>query len=451
MDKKLEEIKAELDSKISELEKAKSVGILGTTKSTSDEARMMGAFGASSIEKLMNTNVADDRFAHVGDNAKATVLAIKRDLDISRAIGQMFHGAELDSESRNGRVKGVLDNSFAREVDLKGRLKAFGSGVVGAGDELVPTLVASNFVEEYELLKKVQGLFKSLNMPSATWEVPVQTKVTSARLIGEGAAATDSNFGTDKLVMTAKKFNEYFILPEELDADSAAPILSLARSEVIEAQARAIERAILEGDISAPHMDSDVLAADDARKAWKGLRKAALAAASTVDFAGGGVTKVGLDAMRKKMSKYGVNPNELVYLCGSSAYSQMLNIDEVTSVDKIGSSYATLIKGALSMYRGSPVVVSEFVREDLSDLGVHDGVTTNRTYLILVNAKRFYMGQRAPIKVMVKQDARPEYDRWQLVSYQRAAFVGHKQAGEALAGGGTSAERSVVIGIDILS
>ncbi len=450
MDKKLEEMKAELDSKIAELEKMKSVGILGQSKSTSDEARLMGAFGASSLEKLMNTNVADSRFAHVSDNAKATVLAIKRDLDVSRAIGQIFHGAELDSEARHGRVKGVLDNSFAREVDLKGRLKAFGSTVVGAGDELVPTLVAANFIEEYELLKKVQGLFKSLNMPSATWELPLQTKVTTARLVGEGAAATEANFGTDKAIMTAKKFNEYFILPEELDADSAAPILSLARSEVIEAQARAIERAILEGDITAPHMDSDVLGADDARKAWKGLRKAALAAASSVDFTGGGVTKLGLDAMRKKMSKYGVNPAELVYLVGSSAYSQMLNIDEVTSIDKIGAA-ATMVKGALSMYRGSPIVVSEFIREDLNDAGVHDGVTTNRTYLLLVNAKRFYMGQRAPIKVMVKQDARPEYDRWQLVSYQRAAFVGHKQAGEALAGGGVSAERSVVIGIDILS
>jgi len=450
MDKKLEEMKVELDSKIAELEKMKSVGILGQAKSTSDEARLMGAFGASSLEKLMSTNVADDRFAHVSENAKATVLAIKRDLDVSRAIGQIFHGAELDSETRHGRVKGVLDNSFAREVDLKGRLKAFGSTVVGAGDELVPTLVASNFIEEYELLKKVQGLFKSLNMPSATWELPLQTKVTTARLVGEGAAATDVNFGTDKAVMTAKKFSEYFVLPEELDADSAAPILSLARSEIIEAQARAIEKAILEGDISASHMDSDVLGADDARKAWKGLRKAALAAASSVDFAGGGVTKLGLDAMRKKMSKYGVNPSELVYLVGSSAYSQMLNIDEVTSIDKIGSA-ATMVKGALSMYRGSPIVVSEFIREDLNDAGVHDGVTTNRTYLLLVNAKRFYMGQRAPIKVMVKQDARPEFDRWQLVSYQRCAFVGHKQAGEALAGGGTSAERSVIIGIDILS
>jgi len=450
MDKKLEEIKEELDTKIAELEKAKSIGILGGSKSTSDEARLMGAFGASSLEKLLNTNVADSRFAHVGENAKATILAIKRDLDISRAIGQIFHGAELDSEARCGRVKGVLDNSFAREVDLKGRLKSFDSATSGSGLEFVPTLVASNFIAEYELLKKVQGLFKSLNMPSAVWEVPVQTKVTTARLVGEGAAATDASFGSDKLTMTAKKFTEYFALPEELDADSAASILSLARADIIESQARSIESAILQGDSSNTHMDSDVTAADDARKAWKGLRKIALDASSTVDFTGAGVTKAGLDAMRKKMSKYGVNPNELVYICGPSAYSQMLNIDEVTSVDKIGSA-ASMLTGALSMYRGSPVVVSEFVREDLSDAAVYDGTTTNRTFLLLVNAKRFYMGQRAPIRVMVKQDARPEYDRWQLVSYQRAAFVGHKQAGESLAGGGTSAERSVVIGIDVLS
>jgi hypothetical protein len=197
-------------------------------------------------------------------------------------------------------------------------------------------------------------------------------------------------------------------------------------------------------------MDSDVTSASDARKAWKGLRKLGLAASSTVDFTGGGVTKLGLDAMRKKMGKYGVNPNELVYIAGSSGYSQMLNIEEVTTLEKFGPS-ATILKGSLSAYRGSGIIVSEFVREDLSDAGVYDGVTTNRTYLILVNAKRFYMGQRAPIRVQVKPDARAEYDRWQLVSYQRCAFSGHKQAGEALAGGGTSTERSVVVGIDILA
>ena len=450
MDKKLEEIKSELDSKMAELEKAKSIGILGQSKSTSDESRLMAAFGAPSLSRLMETNVAERRFAHVSENSKAAVLALKQDLDVSRALAQMFHGAELDRDGVAGRVKNLFDSNYAREVDLKGRLKAFGSTVVGAGDELVPTLISANFIEEYELLKKVQGLFKSLSMPSATWELPVQTKVTTARLISEGAAATDTNFGTDKIVMSAKKFNEYFLLPEELDADSAPGILALARAEVIESQARAIERALLEADDSVTHMDSDVTSAADARKAWKGLRKLALAAGSSVDFAGGGLTKLGLDAMRKKMSKYGVNPAELVYLVGSSGYSQMLNIPEVTTIEQFGVN-ATIVKGALAVYRGSPVIVSEFIREDINDAGVYDGVTTNRTYCLLVNAKRFYMGQRAPIKVQVKPDARAEYDRWQLVSYQRCAFAGHKQAGEALAGGGTSAERSAVIGIDILA
>lgn len=450
MDKKLEEIKSELDSKIAEIEKAKSVGILGTTKSTSDEARIMNAFGASGMERLVGVNVCDPRFKHVSEDSKAAVLALKQDLDISRAMAQMFHGAELDRDGNPGRVKNLFESNYAREVDLKGRMKAFGSTVVGAGDELVPTLIASNFVEEYELLKKVQGLFKSMSMPSATWELPVQTKVTTARLVGEGAAQTDANFGTDKLLMESKKFSEYMILPEELDADSAPGILALARAEVIEAQARAIERAILEGDVSLTHMDSDVTSSSDARKAWKGLRKAALAASSTVDFAGAGVTKAGLDAMRKKMGKYGVNPKELVLILGSSGYAQALNIPEVSTVEQFGSQ-ATILSGALAIYRGSNVIVSEFVREDLNDAGVYDGTTTNRTYALLVNAKRFYMGQRAPIKVQVKPDARAEYDRWQLVSYQRCSFVGHKQAGEALAGGGTSAERSVVIGIDILA
>jgi len=61
------------------------------------------------------------------------------------------------------------------------------------------------------------------------------------------------------------------------------------------------------------------------------------------------------------------------------------------------------------------------------------------------------MGMRRPIRVRVAQDPRAEFDRWQLVSYTRQAFTGHKQAGETYADGSTSAERSVVAGINLLA
>jgi hypothetical protein len=211
-----------------------------------------------------------------------------------------------------------------------------------------------------------------------------------------------------------------------------------------------VEDSIVNGDDSVTHMDSDITSAASNQKAWKGLRKLALAASSTVSFSGGAVSKTGLDSMRKLMGKYGTNPKELVWVVGPSAYAQLLNIDEVATVEKFGPQ-ATVLTGALAVFRGIPIVVSEFVRENLNASGVYDGTTTNRTVVHLANMRRFYVGMRRPIRVKVQQDARSEYDRWQLVSYQRLDFKGHKQAGDVYAGGATSAERSSILGINILA
>lgn len=455
-EKRLADFEQKVQSAVGEIEKAKSAGIVGgstsfSNRSNSDEQKLLASFGANNIKSLLEVNVAHPRYSHVSENLKSSVLQLKKDIDIARMSAQMFGGQAQDrDEDRPAHVKGVLDTPFARMVDLKARIKAFSSTVAGDGDEWVPTAISASYIEEYELEKKLAAAFREIPMSSNPFELPVQYGVTKARLIGEGAAATDAAFSTEKIQFSAPKLVEYYLLPEELNEDSAPAILELARQDVLAAQLRAVEDAILNGDTTGTHMDADTVAASSNRKAWKGLRKMALAASSTVSFSGAGVTKAGLDSMRKAMGKYGTNPKELVWVVGSSTYAQMLNIDEVATLEKFGPQ-ATILTGALAVFRGIPIVVSEFVREDLNASGVQDGVTVNRTVLHLANMRRFYLGRRRPIRVKVQQDPRSEYDRWQLVSYQRVDFKGHKQAGETYAGGETSAERSSILGINILA
>lgn len=455
-EKRLAEFESKVQSAVGEIEKAKSAGLVGgatsfSNRSNSDEQKLLASFGASNVKQLMEVNVAHPRFAHVSDNLKSAVMQLKKDMDIARMSAQIFGGQPQDrDDDRPAHVKGIFDTPFARMVDLKARVKAFGSTVAGDGDEWVPTAISASYIEEYELEKKLAAAFREIPMSSNPFELPVQYGVTKARLIGEGAAATDANFGTEKIQFSAPKLVEYYILPEELNEDSAPAILELARQDVLAAQLRAVEDAIINGDTTGTHMDADTVAASSNRKAWKGLRKLALEASSTVSFSGAGVTKTGLDAMRKLMGKYGTNPKELAWVVGPSAYAQLLNIDEVATVEKFGPQ-ATILSGALAVFRGIPIVVSEFIREDLNASGVQDGVTTNRTVAHLANIRRFYLGRRRPIRVKVQQDARAEYDRWQLVSYQRVDFKGHKQAGQTYSGGETSSERSSILGINILA
>ena len=106
-------------------------------------------------------------------------------------------------------------------------------------------------------------------------------------------------------------------------------------------------------------MDSDVVAASDARKAWKGLRKLALqnsANGSVVDFSAAAPTVLKLRSMRSAMDKFGVNVRELGWVVSSKVYQQLMGLDEVSTVDKFGPQ-ATILSGALAALDGIPTAL----------------------------------------------------------------------------------------------
>ena len=415
---------------------------------TSDEERAMKFFKCSHPSKLLEVNTAHPNFRNVPAELKQVVVDLKNAVNTSRWISQMFYGEPLDKIGgtpeldKVAKVKGMLDSYYGKN-ELAPRLKAFGSTIVGSGDEWVPTLLASQYVEEYQLMRAVEDKFQEIPMASNPYQVPVVNGVTKARKIAENTLATDSSFGTSVLNFSAKKTVEYYILPEELTIDSAPDIYALGTREVVESQRRAIEAAILNGDDDGTHIDSDTqaLGADVAEKLWKGLRRQALANTAnggTVSFGGAVISDTGLKTMRSNMKKFGVNPSELLWLVDPVGLQQLMALPSVATLEKYGQQ-ATVISGELARYQGIPIVTSEFLRSDLNASGVYDGVTTNRTALLLVNMKRWWVGTRQPIRVKIQEDL-PGQDRWLLASYQRKDFVGHTQS---------ASEVSVVYGYNV--
>jgi HK97 family phage major capsid protein len=413
------------------------------------EKKALSFFGVSHAKQLLKVNTEAPRFAKVPAEIKHLVKEFKTAVDTSRWISQMFHGESFDTlgrkedESDNLRsVKGTLDHYYGRNV-LAPMIKAFGSTVVGGGDEWVPTAVAASYIDEYELDKVLEQRFRSVPMPTNPFEQPVKTGVTKARKATENTAITDSNFSTTKISFSATKLAEYYILPDELTEDSAPDFMAAGREEVVRAQIRAVEAAMINGDDDGTHIDSDTqaAAADVAEKIWKGLRRQALANSangSTVNF-GAAFTKTLLRQLRAAMGIFGSNPRELLWIVGPSVYTQFLALDDVSTIDKFGPQ-ATVLQGALAAYQGIPIVESQYMREDLSATGVYDGVTTTLGGILLVNATRWYVGQRSPIKVKMMPDL-PNQDRMLLASYQRKDFKGHTQS---------ATEKSVVYGYNVL-
>lgn len=452
IEKKLSSFEQKVDSALKSFEEKNAANILGGNRmhTVSDERKLLDAFGVKGVKELLEVNVAHPRFGHVANDVKSAAIQLKNDFDCARLAAQIFNNAPAkDSEEAVSPVHGILDTKFAKMVDLQGRLKSFGTSTQGGGLEWVPTAIASTYLEEYHLAHQLADSFKTIPMPTKTFELPVQTDSKKARIVAESQAATEQQFGTEVITFDSKKLYDYYLLPEELNEDSAPAILELAKREVVQSIARAIESALLNGDTSATHMDSDVVAGD-AEKAWKGLRYRALDASSVVDFGGGAFDKAKLSEMRQLMKRFGVNPRELAWVFGPSAYTQAQKLEIVESLQNFGPN-ATVLSGALGVYNGISVLVSEHCREDLNASGVYDGVTTNRGSILLVNTTRFMLGMRSPIRIKAAMDARPEYDRWQLVSYTRQSFAGHKQFGELYKSGSTSKERSVILGANFIA
>lgn len=402
----------------------------------SDESRALRYFGVGHVKDLLSVNTGSERFADVPKELKFLVKQLKQDFDVCRLTQQVVHGESLDKGENPAHVKGILDGSYYAKNVLAPKLKAFGSTVAGAGDEWVPTAVSAQFIEEYELERNVSGQVRLIDMPSNPYDLTKQAGVTKARRQLEGAGLSGSNFGTGKVTFDAIKTTEFYPLSEELNEDSAPAILALARSEVVEAQMRAHEDAILNGDTSGTHMDndSDGLPSDVSEKFWKGLVKLALensANGSTVTFSGAAISTSIARSMRTAMGKFGVNPRELVWIVSPKTYQEMKNLDEVTSVEKFGPM-ATILRGALDALDGIPIVISEYMRDDVSATGVNTlAGPNNRSRIILFNHRRFYMGQRRPMRVKAVMDPTPPADQWLIASWWRGDFKGHVQsAGE---------------------
>jgi hypothetical protein len=91
----------------------------------------------------------------------------------------------------------------------------------------------------------------------------------------------------------------------------------------------------------------------------------------------------------------------------------------VTTIEKYGPN-ATIVQGELGRVYGIPVVISEYVREDLNAVGLYDGSDVTRTVMILVNRKGYAIGDRRTLKVKVAESV--QTDQQILVCTMRKAF-----------------------------
>ena len=288
----------------------------------------------------------------------------------------------------------------------------------GSGGTWVPTGIGALLHEKVRAAGKVAPLFARIDLPTNPWKWPIEGSDATAYRVAEptsdtASKSTASTPGTVAATFDAEIFGARTLFSRSIDADSAVAILPYAQRKIVISFVNGEEKGILDGDTDGTHMDTDVhaLGATDVRWAWDGLRKKAIA--QTVATATTS-TAANLGVIRAAMGKWGVNPADLAFIVGVSAYHDLLGDSNLLTVDKMGPN-ATILNGMIGSVHGIPVIVSEFIREDLNASGVNDGITTTKTYNLCVNRNEWAMGQRMALDVEVDDSIYRE-------SYQRVVL-----------------------------
>lgn len=295
----------------------------------------------------------------------------------------------------------------------------------GEGAEWVPTGIGATLHEKVRASGKIAPLFSRIDIPTNPWKWPIEGADATAYRVAEptGDSATKvtaSTPGTAAATFDAEIMGGRILFSRSLEADSAIAILPFTRAKLVRAFVDAEEKAILDGDADGTHQDTDTQAAGATHmsSAWDGLRKRALANASAATTTS---TAANLLVIRALMGKWGVNPADLAFIVGLSAYYDLLGDANFLTVDKLGPN-ATILNGQLGSAYGSPVIVSEHVRENLNASGVHDAITTTKTYNLCVNRNEWVMGQRMAMDVEVDDSIYRETYQRVVVGFMREDF-----------------------------
>lgn len=304
------------------------------------------------------------------------------------------------------------------------------------GLEWIPTMFSSALHDIIQPRLVVSSLFSTITMPAPTYVSPVMGADMIAYLASEtleatgGTKVTSNTFTTKKMTLTAKKLGARILTSNEFVEDSLVPVIPLILQQIGKSLARARDNATLNGDTTAPHMDNDVTAADDARKIWKGVRwyaKNGPADARVDGSAGDLLIRDHLMEVRKGMKQYGLPGAGVVYIVGYSGLVELLLAKDdagnnvLLTVDKYGPG-AVIRNGEVGSIMGVPVVLSEFLREDVDATGVHSAGPNTFAQIIAVNTEAFTFGERRVVTIQRLNELYAETDQIAFVGFWRGDF-----------------------------
>ena len=314
---------------------------------------------------------------------------------------------------------------------------------IASWQQWIDTVQARFFFEEYELPMLLADQFDQMPMSSPLVRAPGALGLLYGELEDDTANFTPQYNSQASYLVESKNNVVHTVITQDLLDDSSPAIIDKIRREVVKGIARSYERSLIDGDTTLAHQDSDVLSARDFRKAFKGLRKLALANSangSVYDHLNDSPNKALWASLLQYMGKQASMKDDLIYIIGTTISHDLVTgaIPELFTAFAFGG-LASNVTGQVPPVFGVKNLESSYIREDLNALGVHDGVTTNRTTALLVQRSRFLNWTRQATRVWATPSL-ANTDKMLMSAKARHTFAGLPQTAE---------EKSVVVAVNI--
>jgi HK97 family phage prohead protease len=340
------------------------------------------------------SRILDEKMADLKSNAEelSKMAASKRTFG-DRQSGDWTTNKTLVAEAEDAVILGLATQKGLTGTRLGQQLmeKAVNamSGIVVSSAN-IETLVSSNVERDIQNALVLAPLFREIALTSANQIIPILPDSGYAEITGNVAASGSSPNGnletrgaaygtpfggvtmTEVTLSTVKLISQSY-LGNETEEDAIIPILPLIRESIVRSHARGVEQAFLLGNHSSGVYTSG---------AFNGLVQLASTSSrnlqSSTAFASESLTGAQLLTARKNMGKYGVRPDEVVYVVSQRAYYELLQDSAFADWNQV-QNMATKMTGEVGMIYGSKVL--------LCDEFATAAVSTH--YAVAINTRNF--------------------------------------------------------------
>jgi HK97 family phage prohead protease len=378
-----------------EKSQAEAESLKASEEAKQEEQKTIVQAGLTGAEKLMNdveSRVKEDysNLEQVVKSLEAQLSEKSEEIMNIRESKRHFSDRTSNGDWKKEFEQDILDAKFAGLATGKGwennmakslmeKVNAHsGVGVSSADFEQV---VSTNIERDIQNELVLAPLFREITMTSANMIIPILPDSGYAEFASAQTASGSSPHGnlaqrgdtfgapyggvdlSERTLSTVKLISQSY-LGNETEEDAILPILPLIRESMVRSHARGIENAILAGN-----HDNGVYTSG----AFEGLLAAAdsdnhESVVGTGGFAAGdAVTAADLLAMRKNMGKYGINPNDVVYIVSQDVYYNLLEDAEFQDANLVGDM-ATKLSGEIGQVFGSRVLMCDEFASKAADI-----------------------------------------------------------------------------------